>query len=129
MISHRELLNNTAEIEKKIEPGYCVHSERQTGKTVALLNLIHRLHKGGVLVVALNQDQSHRIKRMYIEMFPNDFLIQTCSYESFRLDGHDTPVYCDEWFRFSEKAQDELRLSGRVKGAVGTVLPVQKFRL
>ena len=122
---------NSEAIRKELEPGYAVHAERRTGKTTALLAEIHIEHKGKAIIIAHHQESAERISYIYREAFPQDEtpLVAGPVRAMITLLGTNLPVYVDEWWLLPEKAQKELKDSGRIKGAVGTVPHLAKIRL
>jgi hypothetical protein len=122
---------NSEAIRKELEPGHAVHAERRTGKTTALLAEIHTQLRGRAIIIAHHQESAERISYIYREAFPQDEipLVAGPVRAMVTLLGTNLPVYVDEWWLLPEKAQKELKDSGRIKGAVGTVPHLAKIRL
>jgi hypothetical protein len=110
----------TSAIERKIQPNSVVHAERRSGKTEALLNIIHDKYYGSAIFVSHNKRLSDLNKNRYVEKYPEDItplFISASNSQSAR--GQDRAIFCDEWFLFEEKSKQELRRIG-IEGAVGT---------
>jgi len=122
---------NSEAIRKELEPGYVVHAERRTGKTTALLAEIHTQLRGRAIIVAHSALMADIIEQRYKSAFPLDVKpIVTGPIRALEvIRGRDLPVYVDEWWLLPEKAQRELKDSGRIMGAVGTVPHLAKIRL
>jgi hypothetical protein len=121
----------TKYIAEEIGEGHCVHSDRQSGKTTALMQHIHGRHAGDAIVITINWSLSRMFEGYYRETYPKDHVPHVFGAEgaASAICGSLDAVYCDEWFLFPPKVQKFLRDSGRVKGAVGTLPPVAKVPL
>lgn len=115
----------------KIEPGVCVHSERQTGKTTALMRCVHDRHRGGACIVAMNPAMAEMIKNEYRIAYPNDLMpdVVPPSRVMNIIEGRNDPIYIDEWWNLGLRTQWNLKNTGRVHGAVGTLNPVTAIPL
>lgn len=111
----------TNAIECKIQPNYVVHAERRSGKTGALLNVIHDKYYGSAIYISHNYNISDINKRRYIKQYPEDAIpLFTSASNLHVLRGQDRAIFCDEWFLFKEEHKKELAKIG-FQGAVGTL--------
>ena len=92
---------------------------RQTGKTTALLEIIHDDFDGDAILLSPNVRMSDYAKDRYREMYPGEKLPifrqrteQTC--------GYHLPVLVDEWLCFPDSEQRNILHLRNLSGLVGS---------
>lgn len=83
-------------------PGATLPCGRQSGKTTAILEMIHERHKGKAVFFTVNPDMAKCALDIYRKRWPKDEdPIFTASYLDIR--GRSLPIYVDEpWFATAE---------------------------
>lgn len=131
---------NSDLILEKIQPGVVVHAERQTGKTRALLQLVHERYHDDAIVVTMGSNTAHLLANMYRQMYEHPMYGSTgrstqrkgphfVSADNLNLEGHHDPVLVDEWWELPESVRRKLIESGRLAGAVGTAVHASQIPL
>ena len=119
---------NVDAIEAAIRPGYVVHAERRTGKTTALMHAIHKRHTGAAIVVCPSKQQAEMFASAYCDYVAHGARpVCLGPMELNALKGTDLPLYVDEYWSFSERAQQQMRDYG-IAGAVGTLPSITAIR-
>jgi hypothetical protein len=115
------------------ECGEGISAERQAGKTTALLTIVHNRHKGRAIIVAMNYMQMELIRARYQKEYPKDVMpdvVSAAHAVKTAMRGNTLPVYCDEWWMFTEQEQRNLKEHReRLFGVVGTIPTAFKIRL
>jgi hypothetical protein len=98
---------------------------RQSGKTRALLNIIHEDHAGRAILVSYSEMQAEFCRHYYLDLFSQTegCLFVTPYTINKKTIGHESgswPIYVDEWFLLGTRHQIELMDTNRVVGRVGT---------
>jgi len=114
------------EIRKEMASGYAVHVERQSGKTTAVMHDVHEKHHGEAIVVVLNSIEVSHFSKRYCALYSDDPKPCVVSFENAKqsIYGNSLPIYIDEWWRIPDEIQAVLLNTGRIAGAVGTMMSV-----
>lgn len=84
-----------ASIKAELDKGLVVTRERQTGKTLALLEWIHENDPGNVIVVCLNHITKDLTRSRYRRMYPQDAQPTVVSIQS--VSNHDVQGTNRRW--------------------------------
>lgn len=110
-------------IKKEIrEDGrHFVVCRRQTGKTTALLEIIHDDFEGDAILLSPNVRMSDYAKDRYREMYPGE-KVPIFRQRADQTHGYALPVLVDEWLAFPESEQRNILHLRNLSGLVGSEL-------
>jgi hypothetical protein len=116
-----EIEESVRQIRQAVDafPGLLLGLKRQTGKTTAVLEMIHDKHDGAAFYFGPTEQALGVALARYGQMYPGAMLPKTAQFCDQVL-GSILPVYVDEWWLLRESAQRRLMEMGQVVCRIGT---------